>query len=192
MLDKPTDEKGSMPNYFCASDMASARFGEVRVDAGQPILIFTIACFVNEEIASGDGFPIHDIEIDVVRRSVPKNRVPFLKQDPEDVESGAEPLLYQPLLLVRDEESETGYRMIDGLIRLNAHIREGMTTVRCFIISSDLVEKKGHTPLAGLWTQRTSAQTTPPDTPSKIFGSGETAHRSGLRSSALPMLLFDI
>lgn len=175
MLDKTAPDPGTMPKYFCASDMASARFGEVRVDDGKPTLIFTIACFLNEEIASGDGFPIHDIEIDVVRKSVPENRSQFLVQGPDGVEPGSENLLYQPLLLVRDEDSEGGYRMIDGLIRLNAQIRQGGSTVRCFILSPDLVEKKGHTPLAGLWTQRTSKETTPPDSKPLIFGSGETA-----------------
>lgn len=162
-------------SHFCAADMASAIFGEAR----DKLFIYMIASFVNEENATGKRFPIHDVDIDLVRRSVPKDRAPFLAKAADDVEPGSDPALYQPVLLVEDRTSESGHRMIDGLIRLNAQIRQGRTKVRCFIISSELAEEKGRTPLGDLWEQDTLAETTPPAEAPKIPAINDTAPKVG-------------
>lgn len=161
--------------FFCAADLASPRSGEARDHNGETVSVFAIACYINEEIASGGGFPVQEIDVDIVRRSVPRNRDAFLAKPPAEAELNAEPLLFQPVVLVEDETSETGFRLLDGLIRLNAHIRKGQATIRCFVVSPALVDEKGREPLAPLWSQRTCTETTPPVERPKQPAHGETA-----------------
>ncbi|MEZ2408834.1 hypothetical protein AB6806_18630 [Bosea sp. RCC_152_1] len=177
MLKNPAHDLPPPHCCFCAADLASPRFGEARDYNGETVSVFAIACYLNEEIASGGGFPAQEIDIDIVRRSVPRNRQAFLAKPPTEAEADvdAEPLPSQPVVLIEDKTSETRFRLLDGLIRLNTHIRKGKATIRCFVISAALVDEKGRKPLAQLWPQRTCTETTPPAAPPKQPAHGETA-----------------
>jgi hypothetical protein len=177
MLKSPAHDLPPPYRYFCAADLASPRCGEARDHDGETVSIFAIACYLNEEIASGGGFRVQEIDVDIVCRSVPRNREAFLAKGPAEAETDgdAEPLLCQPVVLVEDDVSETGFRLLDGLIRLNAHIRKGRTTIRCFVVSAALVTEKGRKPLAPLWSQRTCTESTPPFARPKQPAPGETA-----------------
>lgn len=153
--------------HFCGSDLASAWPGEVRDVGGLLIAIYLVASRINEAVASEDGYPVQEMPIEVVIKSVPRHRKPFIKTPAKfntesDGEMAAEPRLYQPILLMPDKSSETGYQVIDGLMRLNACIARGEEAVRCFIVSRKFVNKHGHMPLGDLWSQRTVSETMRP------------------------------
>lgn len=169
--------------YFCAADLASVWPGEVRDFNGTSIDLYLIGCRINEEVASGDGFPVVEVDVETVRNSVPRHRQAFLEAytptDETTEEVTAERPLYQPIPLVRDETSDTGFTMPDGLDRLNHQIRVGAQTIRCFLLTPEFVMEHGHVPLAELWSQRTARETMPPSVPPPQPAEGMEAPKVG-------------
>lgn len=185
MLKKLTQAVVAAFRYFCGSDLASAWPGEVRDVGGLPIAIYLVASRINEEVASGDGYPVEEIPVQVVIESVPDNRKAFVTATPAKIETNGAPAaaaerrLYQPVLLMPDESSDTGYQTIDGVKRLNDHIARGETTMRCFIVSWEFVNEHGHVPLGDLWSQRTVTETMPPVAPPPQPATGMKARKVG-------------
>lgn len=173
-------------HHFCAAELAAAWLGEVRDVAGEPTVIYHVASRINEEVASGDGYSVEEMPVEVVVKSVPDNRKAFVTATPAKVQTigapvaAAERRLSQPILLMRDETSDTGFWMIDGLIRLNDHIARGEQTIRCFILSREFVNEHGHMPLGDLWSQRTVTETMPSATRPPQPAVGMSAPKVGM------------